>query len=231
MRQQLESFRDLALQYNNSDRSGYVGDRGLYDRLHQMEPMVKEILRRLDPGLAEKINIDQMAGEMMARNEVIRGLGILDAMDEWAVRLAPDAPALDASQLHPWVWESAAPLWAAEAFQDAVLAAARTVNRRLQQKIGRHDIGETDLCLQVFDLKPAIEGKPRLRFPGDRSTATWRARQEGAKYLGAGAYLGIRNVAAHEESVSWTEHEALEQLATLSVLARWIEECTVENVA
>ncbi|WP_331448212.1 TIGR02391 family protein [Streptomyces xanthochromogenes] len=71
--------------------------------------------------------------------------------------------------------------------------------------------------------------KPRLRFDGDHNTPSWRARQEGAKYLAAGAFLALRNVAAHEDEVTWTEQEALEHLATLSVLARWIEQCTVER--
>ncbi|MDT0464478.1 TIGR02391 family protein [Streptomyces gibsoniae] len=122
-------------------------------------------------------------------------------------------------------------MWAAEARQDAVLAAARSVNRRLQQKLNRHDIGATDLCLQTFDLKDPAPGKPRLRFPGAGNTPTWRARQEVAKYLAAGTFLAIRNVAAHEDEVSRTEQEALEHLATLSVLARWIEECATEFAA
>ncbi|WP_406424678.1 TIGR02391 family protein [Streptomyces sp. NBC_00842] len=70
-----------------------------------------------------------------------------------------------ADSLHPWGWEPAAPLWAAEARQDTVLAAAWTLNRRLQQKLERHDIGETDLCMQTFDLREAQPGKPQLRFP------------------------------------------------------------------
>jgi len=161
--------------------------------------IVRQILRLLDPAIADKIDIGQMAGPAMARNEVHRGLGILADKDEWATRLVPDAPALAADRFHAWVWEPAAPLWNAEARQDAVLAAARTVNRRLQQKLNRHDIGETDLCLQSFDMKDPVAGKPRLRFPGDRTTPTWRARQDGAKYLAAGAFLAIRNVAAHED--------------------------------
>ncbi|MCG3043943.1 TIGR02391 family protein [Streptomyces sp. S1A] len=127
----------------------------------------------------------------MARNEVQRGLGILADKDEWAVRLVPDVSTLAADRFHPWVWEPAAPLWAAEARQDAVLAAARTVNRRLQLKLNCHDIGETDLCLQTFDLKESVAGKPRLRFPGDRNTPTWRARQEGAKHLAVGVFLAF----------------------------------------
>ncbi len=41
----------------------------------------------------------------------------------------------------------------------------------------------------------------RLGFPEDEVgalKAVRRARQEGAKYLAAGAFLGLRNVAAHE---------------------------------
>ncbi|MET8134115.1 TIGR02391 family protein [Streptomyces sp. NPDC005251] len=230
MRQRLEAFDDLALRYARSTPPGdYLGDPALYEQLHRAEPTVKQILRLLDPQLADKINLDQMAGEDMARSEVHRGLGILADMDEWAARLVPDAPTLPADQFHPWVWEPAAPLWGAEARQDAVLAAARTVNRRLQQKLERHDIGEMDLCMQAFDMKDPLAGKPRLRFDGDRNTPTWRARQEGAKYLAAGAFLALRNVAAHEDEVTWTEQEALEHLATLSVLARWIEQCAVER--
>ncbi|MFI6280493.1 TIGR02391 family protein [Streptomyces sp. NPDC050988] len=164
----------------------------------------------------------------IAREAAIQALGRAQSAEEIAAFLRPASPSIAADALHPWVWEPAAQLWAAGARQDAVLTAARTVNRRLQQKLNRHDIGETDLCMQSFDMKAPAEGKPRLRFAGDRSTPTWKARQDGAKYTAAGAFLAIRNLAAHEDEVSWTEQEALEYLATFSVIARWIEECMVE---
>lgn len=165
-----------------------------------------------------------------ARHAAIQALGRARSVEEIAAFLRPTSPAIVADALHPWVWQPAAPLWAAEATQDAVLAAARTVNRRLQQKLGRHGIGEYDLAMQAFDLKDPVAGKPRLRSPGDRSTPTWKARQEGAKYVTAGAFLAIRNIAAHEDDADWGHQEALEYLATLSVIARWIEECSVEAV-
>lgn len=165
----------------------------------------------------------------LVRQGVTEALGQAKSADEIAAFRRPTSPSVAGEALHPWVWEPAAPLWAAEAHQDAVLTAARTVNRRLQQKLGRHDIGELDLCMQSFDPKAPTEGKPRLRFEGDRDTPTWKARQDGAKYLAAGAFLGIRNLAAHEEKVTWSQQEALEYLATFSVVARWIEECTVES--
>ncbi|MDB1088733.1 TIGR02391 family protein [Streptomyces sp. ACA25] len=224
MRQKLEAFDKLAdawlreVQYN---------DRVLRE-LRRMEPTVKRILHSLDPGLAEDIYIDHRDALQLTQNDVQRALGIVADMDEWEAHLRPDSPALIADRLHPWVWESAAPMWGAGARQDAVLAAARTINRRLQQKLDRHDISDSDLCLQTFDMKEPAPGKPRLRFPGDRTRPTWRARQDGAKYFAAGAFLALRNVAAHEEVVTWSEQEALEYLASLSVIARWIEEGAVE---
>ena len=166
-----------------------------------------------------------------AREAAVQALGRAQSAEEIAAFLRPTSPSIAADALHPWVWEPAAQLWAADAHQDGVLAAARTVNRRLQQKLNRHDIGETGLCMQSFDMKDPAEGAPRLRFGGDRNTQTWKARQDGAKYMSAGAFLAIRNLAAHQDVVSWTEQEALEYLSTFSVIARWIEECTVETAS
>jgi hypothetical protein len=197
-------------------------------RLLLQEVWVRQIENAYAPGLGDY----DAHGEndwYTARAAAIHALGLAQSAAEIAEFLRPTSPALAADTLHDWVWEPAAPLWAAEAYQDAVLAAARTVNRRLQQKLGRHDIGETDLCMQAFDMKAPVEGKPRLRFGGSRTTPTWRARQDGAKYTSAGAFLAIRNLAAHEDEVNWTQQEALEYLATFSVVARWIEECTVET--
>lgn len=43
-----------------------------------------------------------------------------------------------------------------------------------------------------------------------------------------GCYLGIRNPAAHEHEVDWDEQTALEYLAALSTLARWIDKARVD---
>ncbi|WP_236067244.1 TIGR02391 family protein [Streptomyces brasiliscabiei] len=196
--------------------------------------LVRKIVEAYAPYALAELNqytADGLAYWQLVRIAVAEALGHAKHADDIDAFLRPKSPVIGAESLHSWVWQPAAPLWAAEAHQDAVLAAARVVNRRLQLKLGRHDIGETDLCMQCFDTKPPAEGKPRLRFKGDRDTPTWKARQEGAKYLAAGAFLGIRNLAAHEEEVTWTQPEALEYLATFSVIARWIEECTVETVS
>ena len=40
---------------------------------------------------------------------------------------------------------------------------------------------------------------------------------------------GIRNPLSHEAENELSEHEALEYLAALSVLARWVDQSTVEK--
>jgi hypothetical protein len=46
--------------------------------------------------------------------------------------------------------------------------------------------------------------------------------------LAQGAYAGIRNISAHEDE-EWTEQQALEYLAVLSVCARWADETEIEG--
>lgn len=179
------------------------------------EAVARQITNTYSAGLGD-VQRDEDENEATYWNRVrtaaAQALGMASSAEDMAAFLRPTSPAIAADALHPWVWESAAPLWAAEARQDAVLAAARTLNRRLQQKLGRHDTSDKDLCMQAFDPGDAQPGRPRLRFPGDRATATWKARQDGAKYLSAGAFLAIRNVAAHEEAVDWSRQDTLEHL-------------------
>ena len=47
--------------------------------------------------------------------------------------------------------------------------------------------------------------------------------------FGAGCFEGIRNPAAHEHGLQFPEQVALEQLAAFSLLARWVDDCTVET--
>jgi hypothetical protein len=42
-----------------------------------------------------------------------------------------------------------------------------------------------------------------------------------------GCYAAIRTPVSHDELDELPEHEALEQLAALSVLARWVDNSTV----
>src|ERR1700694_5892320 len=125
MRRQLQSFSDLAWHYSNSIGPGeFIGDRTLRQQLFRSEPTIRRIFSVLDPTLVDELDLDRMAGEDRARDLVQRALGILDDMDDWAIRLRPDAPTLPADQFHPWVWGAAHTYWDSKHYRAAVDAAA-----------------------------------------------------------------------------------------------------------
>jgi hypothetical protein len=213
--------------------------RDVTDRLVSLDPVMRELMEAARPGLGEYTEPptggwsfgDSKYWHEVVRDRVLRAIGIHELGAEARRRMRPDSPDLVADQFHPWVWEAAAPLWYAGSRQEAVHAAARSVNARLQQKLGRRDVSESSLCREAFSLDAPASGRPRLRFAGDRSSDTWCSRQQGGMQFGAGCFAGIRNPAAHEDHLELGEQIALEQLAAFSLLARWIDECTVETVA
>jgi hypothetical protein len=199
-----------------------------------LEPVMRDLMNAARPGFG---NYESPSGTSVLESQywtydvlpwALRAIGVHTLGAEARERMRPDSPDLAADQLHPWVWEAAEPLWQAGSRQEAVHAAARSVNARLQQKIGRHDASDSSLCRDAFSISEPAVGHPRLRFPGQRTSATWRSRQQGACQFGAGCFEGIRNPAAHEPGLELTQEIALEQLAAFSVLARWIEACSVE---
>jgi hypothetical protein len=130
-------------------------------------------------------------------------------MDEWATRLEPDAPALSADRLHPWVWGAAATLWESGHYRQAVQAAATAVNAHAQTRLGTRALSDDKLIQEAFSDKPPQPGKPRLRCPGDKASSTVQSRQRGALSFGLGCFFAIRNPATHEHE-EWAEHIALE---------------------
>lgn len=206
----------------------YMGDKELYREMTRLEPTAKRILRELDTELID-FQVEMMLGEYTARTAAMKGLGILEDQEEVEANLRPAGPVLAATGLHPWVWDAASTFWDAGHYRQAIEQAARAVTAHTQEKVGRLDIADDDLMTQIFSMNQPAAGAPRLRFPGERETQTWRSRQRGALTFAQGCYFGIRNPATHEHELDWPEQEALEYLAAFSVLARWISECEVES--
>ncbi|GAA3040778.1 hypothetical protein GCM10010464_00420 [Pseudonocardia yunnanensis] len=203
--------------------------------IRRLEPAVEVMMDAVDPELRNYGRgdpEDQWTSASLwwdqARWAAQRALGLHTVATEAKRRMRPDSPELLADQLHPWVWEAARPMWEAGSPQVAVLHAAQSVNSRIQQKLGRLDASEAGLCQEAFSAEDAKPGRPRLRFPGDRNTDTWKALQNGAGRFGAGCFIAIRNPVAHQHDYPLTQQEALEQLAALSVFARWVDVCSVE---
>jgi hypothetical protein len=93
---------------------------------------------------------------------------------------------------------------------------------QLPAKLGRSDLTGTALATSAFNPKPSSPTEPRLRVTVvARTDPSWDDAQEGAFNFGRGLAQGIRNLFAHGLHEP-DEQDALEQLAALSLFARWI---------
>jgi Protein of unknown function (Hypoth_ymh) len=228
VREQLQQFGQLCQHYERTIPPGeWAGDEDLRLRMWRAQPTIRRIFETLDPELAGGFELGSLAGEAHAQTLVARAMGILDDADEWAVRLRPEAPTLPADEFHRWVWDAARTFWESRHYRAAVDAAATAINAHTQTKIRRTDISDDDLMNQAFTEKPKT-GQPYLRLPGDDTKdTTLKSRNNALRPFAAGCFAGIRNPATHEHGLDWSQQKALENLAALSILARWIDECEV----
>jgi uncharacterized protein (TIGR02391 family) len=156
-----------------------------------------------------------------AREELLRDAEVREGLGE-------NAPELSAAELHDWVWSGAKSLWQSGHYREAVEGAIKKLNAEAQNKVGRRDVSETDLFKQAFSLDSAAPGKARLRRMTPDASDTYKSVQRGAMAFAEGVFAGIRNPLSHEDDQELSEQEALEYLAALSVLARWVDGSTVE---
>lgn len=232
MRERLESFKILCERYQDerSRTTDYPSTmQAISDQMTFQMPTIRQILKRLDPVLAQQVtapdHLDGISGSLRAVQE---GLGILRDQDEWAVKLAPNAPSLIADQFHSRIWVSASALWDTGQYRVAVAQAAVSLSAHIAKKAGSH-LTERELVSQVFSPTEPNSNQTRLHLPGEKSSKTWKSRQEGLHLIAQSVFAGIRNIAAHTDD-EWSEQVALEHLAVLSVVARWTDETEVVTV-
>jgi uncharacterized protein (TIGR02391 family) len=164
------------------------------------------------------------------RETAQRAITLLERAAEVREKLGEDAPTLDASRLHPWAWEGARSMWQSRHYRQAVVDALKKVNAEAQNRTGRHDLSETDLFTQLFSANPPKPGEPRLRLRDDEGSDTFRNLHRGARALAEGLFAGIRNVVSHTVAETEADEQvALEQLAAVSVLARWVDDARLET--
>ena len=186
---------------------------------------VREEIRRTDALAAERIEIDasalaRLVGETVRQTR--KAIAVLHDREEWKINLAPDAPSLSADKLHPIIWDAAATIWETGEYELAAQAACVSLSAHIKTKASSY-LNDRELVTQVFTAEPPTPSQSRLHLPGHSEDKNWRSRQQGLHLVAQGAFAGIRNIAAHSKAI-WTEHEALEHLAVLSIVARWADE-------
>jgi len=190
--------------------------------------VVEQILDRATPAWRDLDVSTKRNRWELHREAALRCHEAIAREQEIRANLGERAPELSAAELHPWVWSGASSLWQSGHFREAVEGALKKVNAETQNKVGRRDVSETDLFKQAFSLDRPTTGKPRLRRMASDGSKTYDSVQRGAMNLAEGVFAGIRNPLSHEAVQELGEQQALEYLAALSVLARWVDEASIE---
>lgn len=190
--------------------------------------VVEKIFDRVIPNWRTEIDNSKHNRWTRHRQAAVRAREELVRAEEVKQNLGENAPELSAAELHPWIWCGASSLWQSGHYREAVEGAIRKLNAETQNKVGRRDVSETDLFKQAFSMDEAKPGKPRLLRMKDDDSDTYKSLQRGAMTFAEGVFAGIRNPLSHEAEQEISEQEALEYLASFSVLARWVDASEVE---
>ncbi|MGW7543947.1 TIGR02391 family protein [Streptomyces sp. NPDC054770] len=236
-RNELDQFLQLTELYRPNDPPGVLtvssrlSNHGSQADIVASAHVVEQILDRALPRWRTEVpskNNSTVNRWWQHREAAQRAVAALQRDEEVRARLGDDAPQVSAATMHPWAWEGARALWRSGHFREAVTAAARKVNAETQNKLGRRDASETKLFQSAFSLNAPKPDEPRLRLMADDGSDTFRSLHRGAMAFAEGCYAGIRNPNSHEDGLpELPEHEALEQLAAFSVLARWVDASSV----
>ncbi|KQS57828.1 hypothetical protein ASG36_14650 [Geodermatophilus sp. Leaf369] len=211
--------------------TAHLYTRGPQAPMVEQAQVVEQILDRVLPRWRVDVPSDDnktVNRWIQHREAAQRAQAVLRRQDEVRANLGDDAPDLSAASMHSWVWDGARSLWSTGHYRDAVGAAGKRVNAEMQNKVGRTDIQDSTLVQSAFSPKAGSAAEPRLRVPPNDGTPTAESIQRGAHLLAQGWFSAVRNPVAHVEG-ELTEAEALEQLAALSMVARWADAATVER--
>jgi uncharacterized protein (TIGR02391 family) len=232
---QLDEFIKMTVMRNGSSSGGgmtYITSQNYTAAsdadVTKQAQVVEKIFDRVIPNWRTDIENSKHNRWTRHREAAIRAREELLRAEEVEQNLGENAPELSAAELHPWIWSGASSLWQSGHYREAVEGAIRKLNAETQNKVGRRDVSETDLFKQAFSMDEAKPGKARLRRMKNDGSDTYKSVQRGAMSFAEGVFAGIRNPLSHEAEQELSEQEALEYLAALSVLARWVDGSTVE---
>ncbi|MBF6048151.1 restriction endonuclease [Streptomyces sp. NRRL B-1677] len=236
-RDELAHFLQLTELYRPPDPPGIFSvrasraNRGPQKDIIASAQVVEQILDRVLPRWRTEVPTNKSVNRWCQHREAAQRADTVLLRDaEVRDRLGDNAPQLSAGVMHPWVWDGARALWQSGHYREAVTAAAKKVNAEMQNKTGRRDASETGLFQSAFSREAPKPGQPRLRLMADDGSDTFRSIHRGVMAFAEGCYAGIRNPNSHEDGLpELPEHEALEQLAAFSILARWVDSATVQS--
>ena len=229
---EIDQFLQVTAQVvpNMGDGIAYFGTvmRGSETDASASAHVVEQILDRALPGWRK--DRPGKDGEFTwLRDQASRAKAALQRSAELAEKLGDNAPDMDAANLHPWAWENGKSYWNTGHYHQAVMQAAMRINSETQAKLGRMDVSEVALFNEAFSSSDPKPGASRLRLAEDDGSKTYENLHRGARSFADGLYTAIRNPGMHTPSGGGEEQLALEQLAAYSLLARWVDQASVQE--
>ncbi|WXF92388.1 TIGR02391 family protein [Curtobacterium flaccumfaciens pv. flaccumfaciens] len=217
----------------NASGNGYIttSDRTAWSdaEVAKLAQIVEKVFARVLPKWREGVT-GEMANSRCARDReaAIRAREELARGDEIRRHLGDNASQISAAALHPWIRNGAKFLWQSRFCAQAVQGTVTKLNGEMLNKVGHRKVSETDLFKQSFSLDVAQLGKSCLRRTETEDSDTHRSVQLFVMAYAEGVFARIRKPLSHEAGLEVSEQMAVEYLAALSVLVRWVEESTVE---
>ena len=208
-----------------------TGDRGLYsqvptgtrDEVFDLSSVIAPVLSVVVPDWRQVCSEDKWYEFGKEREAALRARALLRNESEMAENLGDTDASITTSHVHPWVWEPAKSLWQGGHFRGALQTAGTALDNQLQALSGRSDVQGTSLVQQLLSEKAPEPGKPRLNLPSMANDENDKNLRGGMRGLGEACFSLVRNLTTHNLD-EFTEQEALEQMAVLSLFARRVEE-------
>lgn len=212
-------FRQLNVDAQKADDPRHT----ILPQISRNRPIIEAIMRVIDPDTA----IDQLNHKGSERfaapiDQCDRLIGLIESAPLLQDIVGnPEPLLLCASGIDANAIEEVILRWRVGCYSDAVYQTYLKLERKAQQKLGEEESG-TNLWEKCF----AAEGG--LKISGQIGTAeTQKSERQGVQKLAQSVSLLIRNPIAHTPSdeKNLSEEEALEYLAMLSSLSRWLDRC------
>jgi len=212
-------FRQLNVDAQKADDPRHT----ILPQISRSRPVIEAIMLEIDPDTAiDELNHKGSEGFAAPIDQCDRLIGLIEnAPLVRDIVGNPEPLLLRASGLDANVIEEVILLWKLGYYSEAICQVYLKLERKAQQKLGEEKTG-TNLWEKCF----AEDG---LKISGQTGTAeTQKSERQGVQRLAQSVSLLVRNPIVHTPSdeKNLSEEEALEYLAMLSSLSRWLDRCS-----
>lgn len=190
-------------------------------------PITQQIIATVSPESPLVIDENNGNWDWETRVAIERTLGLLEHAQEIERFLGPDGPKMAVDQLHPLIWDAAANLWNDGHYREAVGRAAAFISAHVQHRVQHTDLSDKALMNEAFRPSPTVPGRPRLLWTDATHGPTETSMREGIRSYAVGVSQAIRNPAVHGTE-EMSKQVAVEQLAAMSVLVRWVDQTELD---